>query len=299
MRRARGGTTDHAAGPAGCRRKVGRPRSERGVSDSIDLQDKDLAPRRKVQSRFRDLINNLQPPHLREMAPDAQLPLVATDLGKEKASQMSAGCIAFDPIAMSMHLLSFMDLHRLEDKENWGTAQCHLNTDGWHTLARRAECCFKTAPTFHYMRGLFLAELPPPKQQRLWQTKASTKEAKKLIPTQEGFTRIYVDDEMPCIAPVEEGEGKAEAGGSMRLDSVWEQAEEITEASSPKDRQGETDGFTGGEVATSAGERSCGEQGTGVEEGRICGEGKLMSEAKHSTPTLSDLRTDIQVLLPL
>ncbi|XP_062264137.1 EP300-interacting inhibitor of differentiation 3-like [Platichthys flesus] len=152
MKRARGGVMDHAASPAGCRRKVGRPKCKRGVSVSIDLQDKDLAPRIKVQSRFRDLINNLQPvPHLREVAPNAQLPLVATDLGKEKASQMSAGCTAFDPIAMAMHLFSFMDLHQLEDEENWGTAQCQLKPDAWHTLARRAECCFKTAPTFHYM----------------------------------------------------------------------------------------------------------------------------------------------------
>ncbi|XP_035037095.2 EP300-interacting inhibitor of differentiation 3 [Hippoglossus stenolepis] len=276
MRRARGGTKDDAAGSAGCRRKVGRPKSNRGVSDSIDLRDNDLALRGKVQSRHRGLINNLQLPHLREVSLNAQLVLTATDLGKEKASQVSAVCTAFDPIAMAEHLLSFMDLNRLEDEQNWGTAQCYLTPDAWHTLGGRAECCFKTAPTFHYMRGSFHAKLPPPQQRRLWQTKASTKDAKKIMPTQlvkikesnqettetevkriwgylksyyrdnpkspisyyefvtdpnsfsqtiettfytsflirDGFARIYLDDEMPCIAPVEEGEGKAEAAGS-------------------------------------------------------------------------------------
>ncbi|XP_034449148.1 non-structural maintenance of chromosomes element 4 homolog A-like [Hippoglossus hippoglossus] len=303
MRRARGGTKDDAAGSAGCRRKVGRPKSNRGVSDSIDLRDNDLALRSKVQSRHRGLINNLQQnredllipsndkltetleqadklfegvPHLREVSLNAQLVLTATDLGKEKASQVSAVCTAFDPIAMAEHLLSFMDLNRLEDEQNWGTAQCYLTPEAWHTLGGRAECCFKTAPTFHYMRGSFHAKLPPPQQRRLWQTKASTKDAKKIMPTQlvkikesnqettetevkriwgylksyyrdnpkspisyyefvtdpnsfsqtiettfytsflirDGFARIYLDDEMPCIAPVEEGEGKAEAAGS-------------------------------------------------------------------------------------
>ncbi|XP_060945781.1 EP300-interacting inhibitor of differentiation 3-like [Limanda limanda] len=381
MKRARRGTTDHAAGPAGRRRKVGRPKGKRRVSDSIDLRDKDLAPRRKVQSRYRDLIINLQLPHLREVSPDAQLLLMATNLGKEKATQMSAVCTAFDPIAMAKHLLSFMDLNRLEDEQNWGTARCYLNLDAWHTLARRAECCFKTAPTFHYMRGLFHAELPPPKQRRLWQTKASTKDAKKIMPTQlvkikesnqetteaeveriwgylksyyqdgpksplsyyefvtdpnsfsqtiettfntsflirDGFARIYLDDEMPCIAPVEEGEEKAEAGGSnscnqciitmspkmwreiihvldikdamikppntqsadgvlyrssvaslpvaLSRESVWEQSEEITEASSLKERQGETDGFSGGEGQSQLGKEAVESREQGLRKG--------------------------------
>ncbi|XP_069381058.1 non-structural maintenance of chromosomes element 4 homolog A-like [Paralichthys olivaceus] len=289
MKRARGGTEDDAAGSAGCRKKAGRPKSN-------------LVLRRDIRSRYRDLINkmqenreDLQSPsnnqltealeqadklfkvsHLREVTLDAQLLMMATDLGKEKASQMSAVCTAFDPIAMVEHLLSFMGLNGLEDEQNWGMVDYSLPQNAWHTLAGRAECCFKTAPSFHYMRGSFHAKLPPPKQKILQQTKASTKDSKKIMPTQlekieeshqettekaverilgylksyyqdnaktpipyyefvtdpdsfsqtvektfytsflirDGLARIYLHDEMPCIAPVEEGEGKAEAGGS-------------------------------------------------------------------------------------
>lgn len=51
--------------------------------------------------------------------------------------------------------LSFMGLNRLEDGEeeeqNGVAADGYLPQDAWHGLARRAECCFRTAPTFHYM----------------------------------------------------------------------------------------------------------------------------------------------------
>lgn len=48
-----------------------------------------------------------------------------------------------------------MGLNRLEDGEeeeqNGVAADGYLPQDAWHGLARRAECCFRTAPTFHYM----------------------------------------------------------------------------------------------------------------------------------------------------
>lgn len=51
--------------------------------------------------------------------------------------------------------LSFMGLNRLEDEEdelqNGDAADGYLPRDAWHRLARRAESCFSTAPSFHYM----------------------------------------------------------------------------------------------------------------------------------------------------
>ncbi|MEQ2175157.1 hypothetical protein GOODEAATRI_015268 [Goodea atripinnis] len=51
--------------------------------------------------------------------------------------------------------LSFMGLNRLEDEDdeplNGGVGDGYLPRDAWHKLARRAECCFMTAPSFHYM----------------------------------------------------------------------------------------------------------------------------------------------------
>uniref|UniRef100_A0A3Q3W6F2 Non-structural maintenance of chromosomes element 4 n=1 Tax=Mola mola TaxID=94237 RepID=A0A3Q3W6F2_MOLML len=124
----------------------------------------------------------------REAALDAQLLVVATDLGKEKATQMFAEGNAFNPTIFAERLLSFMGLNRLEDGEdeqqNGHAADGYLPQDAWHRLARRAESCFSTAPSFHYMIGSFHAEPPPPKQRTERQRKTTSKEVKRMMPTQ-------------------------------------------------------------------------------------------------------------------
>lgn len=81
-----------------------------------------------------------------------------------------------------------MGLNRLENKEdeqqNGSAARGYLPHDAWHRLSRRAQRCFSTAPTFHFMMGLFHAEPPPPKQRTERQRKAPGGEAKRIMPTQ-------------------------------------------------------------------------------------------------------------------
>lgn len=272
----------------------------------LHSDDGDPGLRREIRSKYRDLINSVQQNRedmlspsnnkltevleeanklfkdvrqAREAALDAQLLVVATDLGKEKATQLFSEGTAFDPITFAEHLLSFMGLNRLEDvedeQENGGAVDGYLPQDAWHRVASRAACCFKTAPSFHYMMGSFHAEPPPPKQRIERQRKAPSKEAKRIMPTQlkkmedshqeatekeverilgylksyyqddptspisyyefvidpnsfsrtvenifhtsflirDGLARMYLDNaELPCIAPVEEGE--VEDGGS-------------------------------------------------------------------------------------
>lgn len=205
---------------------AGRSRAERGDaaddeeagSSPVDMQDdedNDPARRREIRSKYRDLINSVQQNRedmlspnnnkltdvleeanklfaevrqAREAALDAQLLVLATDLGKEKASQLHAEGSAFDPSAFAEHLLSFMGLNRLEEEEDEeeesGATSGFLPPDAWHRVAKRAECCFRTAPSFHYMMGSFLAVPPPPRQRVERQRKAPTKEAKRIMPTQ-------------------------------------------------------------------------------------------------------------------
>lgn len=58
-------------------------------------------------------------------------------------------------ISLLLRQLSFMGLNRLEDGEdeqpNGDVVDGYLPKDAWHRLARRAEYCFRTAPSFHYM----------------------------------------------------------------------------------------------------------------------------------------------------
>ncbi|MEQ2286751.1 hypothetical protein AMECASPLE_005586, partial [Ameca splendens] len=187
--------------------------SSGGQQDDDD--ENDLGLRREIRSKYRDLINSVQQNRedmlspsnnkltevleeanklfkdvrqAREAALDAQLLVVATDLGKEKASQLFSEGSAFDPTAFAENLLSFMGLNRLEDEDdeplNGGVGDGYLPRDAWHKLARRAECCFMTAPSFHYMMGSFHAEPPAPKQRVERQRKAPGKEAKRIMPTQ-------------------------------------------------------------------------------------------------------------------
>ncbi|TKS85397.1 Non-structural maintenance of chromosomes element 4 -like protein A [Collichthys lucidus] len=223
MKRTRGGGDEEAPRQNG---SVGRKKGDPQQSEAedggstlcpADLQDDDNDPglRREIRSKYRDLINSVQQNRedmlspsnnkltevleeanklfkdvrqAREAALDAQLLVVATDLGKEKASQLFAEGTAFDHIAFAERLLSFMGLNRLEDGEddqqNRGGIDGYLPKDAWHRVARRAESCFMTAPAFHYMMGSFHAEPPPPKQKIERQRKAPSKEAARIMPTQ-------------------------------------------------------------------------------------------------------------------
>ncbi|XP_066535678.1 non-structural maintenance of chromosomes element 4 homolog A [Hoplias malabaricus] len=201
---------------------AGRSRSERAADtgdedevagpSGIQEEEDDPARRREIRSQYRDLINSVQQNRedmlnpannklidvleeanklfvnvrqAREAALDAQLLVLATDLGKEKASQLHAEGSSFDPSAFAEHLLSFMGLNRLEEEDDQeGCLGGYLPPDAWQRLSKRAECCFRTAPTYHYMLGSFLAEPPPPRQRVERQRKAPSKEAKRMMPTQ-------------------------------------------------------------------------------------------------------------------
>lgn len=224
MKRSRSGGDEEAPrqnGSAGRRKSDQQQHSDGDDAESdigpadlqVDYNDPNL--RREIRSKYRDLISSVQQNRedmlnpsnnrltevleeanklfkdvreAREAALDAQFLVVATDLGKEKASQLFSEGIAFDPTAFAEHLLSFMGLNRLEDGEdeqqNGGATDGYLPQDAWHRVARRAECCFRTAPSFHYMLGSFYAEPPPPKQRVERQRKAPSKEAKRIMPTQ-------------------------------------------------------------------------------------------------------------------
>ncbi|XP_054654639.1 non-structural maintenance of chromosomes element 4 homolog A [Dunckerocampus dactyliophorus] len=183
---------------------------------SVDLQDgdNDTGFRREIRSKYRDLIDLVQRNRedilspfnnkltevldeadtlfenvrqTREAALDSKFLVVATDLGQEKACQLVAEGTAFDPAAFAEHLLSFMGLNRLEngnEEQERDQVEGYLPSDAWHRLAQRAESCFSTAPTFHYMMGSFHAEPPPPKQRIERQRKAPGAEAKRIMPTQ-------------------------------------------------------------------------------------------------------------------
>ncbi|XP_017268414.1 non-structural maintenance of chromosomes element 4 homolog A [Kryptolebias marmoratus] len=223
MRRSKAGgdeDTPRQNGSSGRRRAEHGDGEDAGVdSCPAGMQDEDdendLGLRREIRSKYRDLINSVQQNRedmlspsnnkltevleeanklfkdvrqAREAALDAQLLVVATDLGKEKASQLFYEGSAFDPTAFAEHLLSFMGLNRLEDEEddhqNEATRDGYLPKDAWHRLAKHTEGCFSTAPSFHYMMGSFHAEPPPPKQRVERQRRVPSKEAKRIMPTQ-------------------------------------------------------------------------------------------------------------------
>ncbi|XP_062376008.1 non-structural maintenance of chromosomes element 4 homolog A [Sardina pilchardus] len=176
-------------------------------------EDDDPARRRELRSRYRDLINSVQQNRedmlspannkltdvleeanklfvnvrqAREAALDAHLLVLATDLGKEKASQLHADGSAFDLAAYAEHLLSFMGINRLEDEgdDEDGGVGGYLPPDAWHRLNKKASTCFRIAPLFHFMLGSFEAEPPQPRQRVERQRRVPSKEAKRVMPTQ-------------------------------------------------------------------------------------------------------------------
>lgn len=79
---------------------------------------------------------------------------------REKNVKIGVGsirCSGHVEVSLLLSQLSFMGLNRLEDGEdeqqNGGAVDGYLPQDAWHRVARRAERCFRTAPSFHYMWG--------------------------------------------------------------------------------------------------------------------------------------------------
>ncbi|KAG7462696.1 hypothetical protein MATL_G00187530 [Megalops atlanticus] len=187
--------------------------THQGGSSGVPEEDDDPARRRLIRHQYRELINNVQQNRedmlspsnnkltevleeanklfasvrqAREAALDAQFLVLATDLGKEKASQLHADGSAFDPMGYAEHLLSLMGLNRLEeeDSDEEGESGGYLPQDAWQRLGKKVENCFRTAPSFHFMLGSFVPEPPPPRQRVERQRKAPSKEVKRIMPTQ-------------------------------------------------------------------------------------------------------------------
>ncbi|XP_040293966.1 non-structural maintenance of chromosomes element 4 homolog A isoform X2 [Bufo bufo] len=124
----------------------------------------------------------------REAALDAQLLVLATNLGKEKANQLQADMTVFDPTSFSEDLLSFMGINRLEnpdsDSEDEGCAKGYLGVDAWQKLGTEANKFFKRTPTFHFMLGSFKTEPPVARQKIERQKRASKVAEKSVMPSQ-------------------------------------------------------------------------------------------------------------------
>ncbi|KAJ8418068.1 hypothetical protein AAFF_G00137770 [Aldrovandia affinis] len=185
--------------------------SHQGGSSGVQDEDDDPARRRLIRHQYRELINSVQQNRedmlspsnnkltealeqanklfadvrqAREAALDAQFLVLATDLGKEKASQLQADGSSFDPSAYAEHLLTCMGLNRLEDEDSDGDLGGYLPQGAWQELGQKVHGCFRTAPSFHFMLGTFVAEPPPPRQRVERQRKAPNKDVKRIMPTQ-------------------------------------------------------------------------------------------------------------------
>ncbi|XP_063817920.1 non-structural maintenance of chromosomes element 4 homolog A [Pseudophryne corroboree] len=124
----------------------------------------------------------------REAALDAQLLVLASNLGKEKANQLHADMTVFDPTSFTEDLLSFMGINRLEnadsDSEGEGVSTGYLVPDAWHKLGTEASKYLKRTPTFHFMLGSFKTD-PPVIRQKIERQKRSNKvEEKSVMPAQ-------------------------------------------------------------------------------------------------------------------
>ncbi|NXN77978.1 NSE4A protein, partial [Bombycilla garrulus] len=125
--------------------------------------------------------------HAREAALDAQFLVIASNIGKEKASELHSEMSAFDSTAFAEDLLTFMGINRteVEESDDSEDAPDHfLPNDAWKKMGEEAPKYFRRAPTFHYMMGSFKSEPPVPKQRIERQKKASRGKAERAMPAQ-------------------------------------------------------------------------------------------------------------------
>ncbi|XP_060097475.1 non-structural maintenance of chromosomes element 4 homolog A [Heteronotia binoei] len=124
----------------------------------------------------------------REAALDAQFLVLASTLGKEKASQLQSDMTVFDPSAFAEDLLSFMGLNRLDgdqsDSDSEQLASGFLPSSAWYTLGEEAKKYFRRAPTFHFMLGTFTADPPVQRPRIERQQKKAGPDEKRAMPKQ-------------------------------------------------------------------------------------------------------------------
>ncbi|NXX79561.1 NSE4A protein, partial [Urocolius indicus] len=121
--------------------------------------------------------------HPREAALDAQFLVLASNLGKELASELHSDVTTFDSVAFAEDLLTFMGINHMEESPE-GTSDGHLPSNAWHKLGEEAEKYFRRAPTFHYMLGTSKSDPPVPRQRIERQKKATGGEEKRAQPAQ-------------------------------------------------------------------------------------------------------------------
>ncbi|XP_042316240.1 non-structural maintenance of chromosomes element 4 homolog A [Sceloporus undulatus] len=124
----------------------------------------------------------------REAALDAQLLVLASTLGMEKANQLQSDLTEFDPTAFAEDLLSFMGINRLEreesDSEDDQSSSGFLPKNAWYKLGEEAKMYFRRAPTFHFMLGSFTADPPVEKPRTERQRKKAGPEEGRAMPAQ-------------------------------------------------------------------------------------------------------------------
>lgn len=183
--------------------------------DGDGAGDRDNGNRREIRHKYRELMQNMHQNRddmlssrsnrltetleqanklfegvskAREAALDAQLLVLASNLGKEKASQLRTDLTVFDPSSFAEDLLTFMGINRLEnpdsDSEDESFAKGYLPPDAWYKLGTGAAKYFKRTPTFHFMLGSFKTEPAVVRQRIERQRRAERVEEKRAMPAQ-------------------------------------------------------------------------------------------------------------------
>lgn len=95
----------------------------------------------------------------REAALDAQFLVLVSDLGKEKAQQLSTDLHGFNQVAFGDLLCVFAGRNLTEGTERGGPRGCDAGAARfWETVRKEAACWTRRAETFHFVYGSFKPE---------------------------------------------------------------------------------------------------------------------------------------------
>lgn len=121
----------------------------------------------------------------REAALDAQFLVLASDLGKEKAKQLTSDMSFFNQVAFCDFLFIFVGLNWMEDEERDALNGCDDNIviSFWETVNQEATSWISQAETFHFIFGSFKSESSAQKRRPGHQKKAHRVEESVDMPT--------------------------------------------------------------------------------------------------------------------
>ncbi|XP_028391217.1 non-structural maintenance of chromosomes element 4 homolog A-like [Dendronephthya gigantea] len=136
------------------------------ITDTEQKRDEHVLPESDGLNQVLDEGNELfkKVRRTREAALDAQLLVLVSNLGYERAQHLQTGIVTFEPRTFAEKLITFMGGRRVDESDEEGNAEdVRLESLHWNTIGQIAEKSFRRTAAIEFMHGPVSMDAPKKK----------------------------------------------------------------------------------------------------------------------------------------